>query len=294
MRARRGPAAALVVGLSLWLGGVAGAAEQAPAARSWALKLPTVERVVFRGMAKHDAAGLGAGAMLYPAPSAAGLLAAVLTHGLLNEGAKQAQKSKLQAEADQVLEPYRDVLDGLTHERLVRAALPLQRNPEPRRAMAGDAGPGPDWIVEIAPVFSMTADQRALVLDNAVRVYAPAGTDAAFAQAIRVVSRPAEAVESPAAPDSPWRAENGRRLLQVSAELLAESLDVAMAQAQRAPPPADAPQRTFRYAEGGEERMERASLVEAGCGRLLLRTLRGWYMSVPGPTEGDPPDCPGR
>jgi hypothetical protein len=50
---------------------------------------------------------------------------------------------------------------------------------------------------------------------------------------------------------------------------------------------AESPHRTFRYPEGGVEKMERAQLVEAHCGRALLRTLRGWLMSVPVKVEGE-------
>lgn len=290
----RGRCAAAAALLMFGLAAHAGAAEPAAGERSWALKLPSVERVVFRGAVSHDAAGMGTGTMLYPAPNAAGLLAAILTHGLLNEGAKQSQKDKLQAEADEVLKPLRPVLDGFTHAQLIQSALPMQRHREPRRALGADDSPALDWTVEIAPVFSMTRDQRAIVLDNAVRIYAPASADAAYAQTIRVVSRPLPAAESPEseALASHWQAESGRALRQLSAALLAESLDVAMQGARRAAPAADAPQRTFRYAEGGAEKMERATLVEAACGRLLLRTLRGWLMSVPAAAEAAPAGCP--
>ncbi len=290
VRLLRAAAAALLTSM---LATVAFAADQESGTRTWALKVPSVERVVFRGVVSHDAAGMGTGSMLYPAPNAAGLLVAILTHGLLNEGAKQSQKDKLQSEADEVLKPFRPVLDGFTHAQLIRSALPRQRTNDARRALAADESPALDWTVEIAPVFSMTRDQRAVVLDNAVRIYAPATSDAAYAQTIRVVSRPVAAGDAalPESLESHWNADDGRRLLDLSAALLAESLDVAMAGAQRPAPPPDAVQRTFRYVEGGAEKMERGSLVEAGCGRLLLRTLRGWLMSVPAATEGDPPGC---
>ena len=286
---RAAAAALMIVGAPA----AAGAAEQTAAGRTWALKIPSVERVVFRGAVSHDAAGMGTGAMLYPAPNAAGLLAAILTHGLLNEGAKQSQKDKLQSEADEVLRPFRSFLDGFTHSRLIESALPLQRTRDERRPLGPNDSPGPDWTVEVAPVFSMTRDQRALVLDNAVRIYAPASADAAYAQTIRVVSHPAAVGEGATAEaiESHWRAEEGRRLLELSAALLAESLDVAMQDSRRQAAAADAPQRTFRYAEGSAEKIERASLVEAQCGRLLLRTLRGWLMSVPAAARADPAAC---
>lgn len=278
----------LALAAGLLLAGTASA--QGAAERAWAVKTPTVEKVVFRGVVSHDAAGMGTGSMLYPAPNAAGLLAAILTHGLLNESAKQAQKTKLQADADTVLQPFATVLSGFTNAQLIRSALPRQKAVGTRRAITADEGPGLDWVVETAPVFSMTRDQRALVLDNAVRIYAPATADAAYAQTIRVVSAPlaaaGEAGDS-AAVEQAWLADQGKRLLDESAALFAESLDVAMANSQQGTGLAESPHRTFRYPEGGVEKMERAQLVEARCGRALLRTLRGWLMSVPVKLEGE-------
>ena len=55
-----------------------------------------------------------------------------------------------------------------------------------------------------------------------------------------------------------------------------------------------APERTFRYVEGGKDRMERAQLVTPGCERVVVRTLRGWLLSIPvraGANAADP-SCP--
>lgn len=249
--------------------------------RGWSIRVPAVDRVVFRGVVNHDAAGMGAGAMLYPAPSAAGFLAAIITHGLLNESAKQAQKDRIQAEADAVLKPYESVLAGFTNERLMREALPRTSLAERWRLLEPGDARASEWLVETAPVFSMSRDQRGLVLDNAVRVFAPDTDTPAYAQTVRVVAHP---VATPA--EAAWLDDGGRRLTAESAALLAESLDILLADARAAAERRDGSeparlQRTFRYPEGGLERMERGELVEERCRRVLLRTLRGWLMSVP-------------
>jgi hypothetical protein len=247
---------------------------------------------VFRGVASYDAAGMGTGAMLYPAPNAAGLLAAILTHSLLNEGAKKAQRDRIQADADAVLLTYQPVLSGLTNERLIRAALSRLKAPGTRRLADADAVGGADWSIETAPVFSMTRDQRAIVLDNAVRIYALGGADtAAYAQTIRVAATPIPAPPSDEEIPAVWLAAEGLRLADESAALLAESLDVAIADSTGSTRPLDAPHRTFRYLEGGTEEMERAQLVEERCDRALIRTLRGWLMSIPVRAAGDSPAC---
>lgn len=272
----------------LWLAGTACAQDTGDAARPWAVRVPGVEKVVFRGIVPADAAGLGAGAMLYPAPNAAGLLAAILTHGLLIGGAKQAHQDKLQSAADEVLQPYADVLAAMTNEGLLRDALVRQRYLAPKRLVAAaDAAPS-DWQVETAPVFSMTGDQRALVLDNVVRVYPPGATQPSLAQTIRVVSAPLP--DDGASPEPLWLAVQGQRLIGESAQLAAESLDIAMTHATAPVLAADTPARTFRYREGGAERFERAQLIAQGCGRALIRTLRGWLMSIPVAVAAA--DCP--
>jgi hypothetical protein len=43
--------------------------------------------------------------------------------------------------------------------------------------------------------------------------------------------------------------------------------------------------RTVRYQEGGAEKIERAQVLEQQCGRTVLRTLRGWLLSVPAQVE---------
>lgn len=262
--------------------------------RAWAVRRPSIDAVVFRGVVSYDAAGMGTGSMLYPAPNAAGLLAAILTHSLLNESAKKAQRDRIQADADAVLTTYQPVLSGFTNETLIMGALPLIKAPGTRRLVDASGADAGDWSIETAPVFSMTRDQRAIVLDNAVRIYAPGTTVAAYAQTIRVVATPlGDPVDDSGVP-AVWLAEQGRRLTDESALLLAESLDVAIGEATGASPVADLPHRTFRYFEGGSEKMERAQLVQQRCERALIRTLRGWLMSIPVRTSGEMQDCPAR
>ena len=267
-------------------------AASAPAAlgRPWSLRLPTIDKVVFRGSVNHDAAGMGTGAMMYPAPNAIGLLAAVLTHGLISSSARESQKSQMQSEADKVLQPFESVLSAFTNRRLMEEGLRRMSTAGSKRVIApADASAG-DWLIESAPVFSMTQDRGALVLDNVVRIYAPGSSKVNYAQTVRVVSRPLSAPPSPTAPTEAetssdlaplWLESEGRRLVDSSVALFAESLDIALDQASLPTVEEKSPYRTFRYAEGGSERMERAQLVSESCGRTLIRTLRGWLMSIP-------------
>ena len=285
----------------------------AAAPRTWSLRLPSVDRVVFRGGVSSDPAGLGTASMVYPAPNVAGLLAAILVHGLINNGRLQEQQDRVRQSDNQVLQAFEPVLAGFTNRQLMQAGLQKMSAPGSKRLLAAAESAGGDWLVESAPVFSMTQDQRALVLDNTVRIVAPGASKPAYAQTIRWVSEPLAALAPTAAagpyaasaasaaspPSTPstasdnapvadaggmtalWLESQGQRLTDMSSTLFAESLDVAFNDALAPLGDRQAAHKTFRYFEGGREKMERAQPVAQHCGRALIRTLRGWLMSIP-------------
>lgn len=257
---------------------------------SWSLRLAPDERVVYRGMVSFDGAGAAGAPMMYPAPNVAGLLAAVITHGLIVEAAKKEQKNRLQESADFVLSSYRAILDTFTYRDLMRRA--LEKTPAgPRgKLIEAAADSGRDRLVECAPVFSLTQDQRAIVLDNAVAIVTPgAPPAAAYRSTLRVVST-ASAAEDPVAY---WTANDGERLKEASAQLVAESLDIAFADAAAVTTESEAvPFRTIRYREGAGEKIERAQVLSNRCGRMVIRTLRSSLMSVPvAPTAAAADSC---
>lgn len=299
--------------------------------RRWALRVPGIEKVVYRGSVSMDSAGIGTGPILYPAPSPAGFLVAILAHGMVSAGMRESQKNQIQAEADRVLLPLAPVLAGMTHRELMERGVQRIAASATTRLLAPAESAGAEWLIDTAPVFSMTQDRRAIVLDNVVRIVPPGTAPIVYTQTVRVVSAPllapvapvvVEAASAPAqaasavpdavavaasaasaaavpAPvpvsalvpaDDPlvalWMAQQGQRVSDESAALLAESLDVAMWEFSAPKGDDKAPSKTFRYAEGGREKMERAQLVQERCGRALVRTLRGWLMSIPTAANG--------
>lgn len=258
-----------------------------PADAPWTLFPPTEEAVVFRGRASMDMAGSGdpGGFMLYPGATAGGAMAAIITHGLLADSQNDRQKRALQEKADRVLRAYRPVLNDYKHTELMQAA--LDKTPwSGAKALAGPAqARGTGWVVESLPVFSMTQDQRALVLDHLVSVYPPGEINKPLYRfTVRVVS------QARMAPDMEryWKDDAGAALKAESASLLAHSLALAL-QEPASPAAADAPAfRTVRYPEGEVEKMERAQVLSQACERQVIRTLRGWLMSVPSPAVAEP------
>jgi hypothetical protein len=261
------------------------AAEQVPSPKpryfakevGWSLKLPTEEIVAYQGVVSLDGAGMGTGHMMYPAPNIAGFFVAILTHSVLLQGSRSAQKTKIQEAADKVLLPYKPVLSDYKYRDLMQQALAKATTAGNKRLLEPSEKPGADLRIESMPVFSMTQDQTAIVLDNAVAIYGPgAAQDAAYKNIIRVVSR----TESSTDLVNFWSTNEGAAIKAESARLLAESLDIALDEiaAEREQ---ERPQQTVRYVEGNAEKMERGQILKDLCNRVVLKNLRGWIMSVP-------------
>lgn len=247
---------------------------------AWSARLPKSEKVEVRGAISFDNAGAGSNAMMYPVPGIAGLFAAVLAHAVVVNSVRGSEKSRIQVEADKVLVPYQETLNGWSMRDLVRQALDKSTAGGSRvliEASTVESG----WVVESVPVFVLTQDQRALILENSIVVFAP-GAPAApvYQNLVRVVSAPQAAEEGAAE----WNADQGKRFKDVGADLLGRSYDLALQDVGRAAV-ADVPQRTYRFAEGGTERMERAQLVESRCEMTVVRTLRGWLLAFPAKSE---------
>lgn len=244
----------------------------------WMLRLPPEAPVAYHGVANFDEAGMGTGGMVYPAFGVAGLLAAVVTHGVIIDAAKQKQKDQLQAKADEVLIPYKPFLEKFAYRDLMqRAAAKVKFGGEGRLIEPGvDAGHA--TLVESAPVLKLTQDQKAIVLDNMLAIQLPGvSSESAYRTSIRVVSSPSNLTE----PAAFWSENDGERIKDESARLVAESIDIAFGEAAKVAVGNNAPYRTVRYMEGMNEKIERAQVLADQCERVLIRTLRGNLMSVP-------------
>ncbi|WP_374567584.1 hypothetical protein [Ideonella sp.] len=244
------------------------------ATRAWAWRGAAAEEsAVFHGVVSYDTAGGGAGAMLYPAPGPAGFLVAILTHAAINSGARSAEAKRIEEAADKVLVPLKDQVDRLRLRDLQQDALARWEIGTEVKLLGRDENADNAWIVETQPVFLMTQDRRALVVEAVVRLFDGAAKVPAIERAVRVVSPPVKGDV-----DGYWLDPVNGRLAQTSAALLAEAIRVAVLDAQVS---GDSSQRTIRYVEGGADKFERATLLSERCERVALRTLRGGVMSVP-------------
>jgi hypothetical protein len=261
----------------LWAIGLLTAAALLPTARAgdelalrWSSEAGA--KPTFRGVLNKDAAGMGAGGMMYPAPGLVGLFAAVLTHAAVSSSAQSAEMRKLQATADEVLTPYAAVLESFAVDELLaqtRASLTPQ-----------GLAVRPGWVnanLELTPVFLMTQDRRALLLD-VVAQFNDGTTGRPRQLGMRVVSDPRAL---PADGHDDWASTEGT-LKKVCIDLLARAVRHMLESVDPdRPTPAASVERTVRFFEGGAQRMERSKVLEQRCGRALLQTLSGTLMSVP-------------
>lgn len=259
----------------------------------WSLNLPKESKVSFRGVVSMDNAGSKPANMMYPAPNAVGLLAAVLTHALINDAARSVEKNRIETEANKVLSPYSDILDAYTHQDLASQAISktgVAGNHLPF-AQPENATNTNHIIVNALPVFSMTQDQKGLVLDNAIALTSGGAKDKnPPGYLIRVINDPQTTEEI----TDYWKDADGKRLKDESARLLAMSIDIALAQRLVTGNDDDKKFKTVRYLEGGTLKIERAQVLSRQCGRLLIKNLKGVLMSVPesAPEEsGDAGQC---
>ena len=248
----------------------------------WCLQPSSEPLVAFRGLQTADPNTLGAGAMLYPAPSAVAMVAAIATHAAIVGGVR-AKHAREQAEAaNKALQPYQAVLGSFATRELQDRTLDARTPDGAKNLGCGAIRPTSAWIMDSAPVFFMTQDQTALVLDNVVSMNPPGTPHTAVNRAaLRVVVRVVSARLSADAPAATWLADDGAKLRAESVALFGQSLDVALRIAAIDSVRADVPFKSFHYYEGGSDMVERAQPVGETCERLLLKTLRATFMSVP-------------
>lgn len=250
------------------------------------LKLPKTDRVAFSGELDFQGADVGSGSILYPAPNAAGLIAALITHGLIVESQKSSQRTEAQKRADRIMEPFSPALENFSYPELAHPWLSGDSPSSPKR-LAEDAASQEkgEWLIESAPVFLMAQDHRSLVLDNQVSIRTPGASEEAVQQVrVQIVSPPEESQD----PTAAWTTDKGRKLKETCSRLFTESMDIALG--VKADSTADRPFRTVRYLAGNAEKMERAQVIDKRCGRLLIKNLRGTLMSVP--VKPLDTDCP--
>ena len=260
-----------------------------PADSSWALRLPAETQVAYHGVVDADPAGVPQHGMVY-GPNVVGFFAGIITHGVIVGSAQERQRKQAQDAADRVLLPFETVIRDYTSRALLEHALEKLETADRKKLVEPTLDPGAYWLVDSLPVFLMTQDRRALIVENTLTIFRPgSASKATYRNTIKVVSDARDA--SDLIPF--WSDNNGEKLKDESASLLARSLEIAMRGAVDTAGKGTGVHRTFHYREGDKQKMERGELVNETCRRIVLRNLRGWIMSVPAAAKPEPPNTCG-
>jgi hypothetical protein len=243
------------------------------------LRLPKEELVSFAALANDDTVVGQPGFMMYYGPPAAALVG-VIAHGVI-EGHMQAKERKNRNSlAEIVLAPYQASLSHFTNAELMRRALEGLTTGGDKVLIEFSQRAGSGWLIECSPKFFITQDARALVLQDSIVIHSPnAESPATFKNVVEVVGAPRDSVGSDA--ENSWMLEDGARLASESVDLMSESVNLALTDRHGDFAGQPAAYRTVRYPRGGAEKMERAQILRETRQRIVLKTLRGWIMSVP-------------
>ncbi|MET0069770.1 MAG: hypothetical protein ABW096_06990 [Candidatus Thiodiazotropha sp.] len=219
--------------------------------------------------------------MLYPAPDFATFLVGIATHAAIQSAESEAHEEAQRRASDVVLAPYEQVLDEILVHGMFKHAVQLQNSSAEIDVVATTAGGAETPVIELAAHAIMAQSRRALIVDLVARVQNPSitGDDSGYVHKVRVISNPIGVEERRV--DSYWVEDEGRQLKQTVSRLLAQAIDLFIADATQHLQPLEDKQITARYQFGSERRIERASLLQQSCARMTLRTLRGWVLSVP-------------
>jgi hypothetical protein len=243
------------------------------------LRVPKEEMVPFAAFANEDTVTGQPGYMMYAGPPAAALVG-VLTHGVIESQKQAREKRNKNSLSDLVLAPYQPSLSRFTNAELMRRALDGLTTHGDKVLIQFSERAGPGWLIECSPEFFMTQDARALVLQNAIVIHSPdAASPATFKNVVEVVGQPRDSVGKDS--DNTWMIEGGALLTSASVDLLRESMNLALSDLHGEFAGHSVAYQTVRYPRGGAEKMERAQILRVIRERVVLKTLRGWIMSVP-------------
>jgi hypothetical protein len=269
------------------------AAHQGTTTPALSLRVPKEDLVSFASIPNDDTVAGEPGTMMY-GPTLVGAVVGIIAHGMIESHQQAKEKKSKNALGDIVLAPYRPSLSHFTNAELMRRALDGLATDGGKVLIQSSERAGPGWLIECSPAFLMTQDARALVLQNSIVIHSPdAASPVTFKNVVEVVGRPRESVGADS--ENTWMIQDGALLMNASVDLLRESLSLALGELRGDFAGHTAAYRTVRYPRGGTEKMERAQVLRETRLRIVIKTLRGWIMSVPASADAsDPPDLTAR
>jgi hypothetical protein len=268
--------------LAAWTRSVAADETSSPAdldVPALSLRLPKEETVSFAALPNDATVAGDQGSIMYAGPLPL-LLVEVAAHGAYESHKQANEKKSKNSLNDIVLAPYQGSLSHFTNAELMRRALDGLATHGTKVLLQYSEKAGAGWLIECSPRFFITQDARALVLQNDIVIHSPdAASPATFKNVVEVVGPPRDSVGKDS--ENTWMIQDGALLTGASVELLRESVSLALSEVHGDFAGPARAYHTVRYPRGGEEKMERAQTLRQTPQRVVLKTLRGWIMSVP-------------
>ena len=242
------------------------------------LKVSNDEKVRFFGYVNFDGLGNGQGNMGYPGLGPGVYLVSILTHAAISESSKNSEKNKRQNQANTVLVPYRSLISDVDIQSLMNNVIRDLSKGSTHKIYKYEAEEELGrWILTSIPVFYMTQDESHIILRNVVTLYNEGDPDTVVYQnMVEVISQPVKED-----PRGFWIGNSGVEFNKVTNELLLTSFRLVNKDFRGVLTKIENKDRTFKYLLSGEKIFERGSLLATDCGRVTIRTLRGWLKSVP-------------
>jgi hypothetical protein len=236
-------------------------------------------RVVFSGVANNDVAA-GAGGMLY-GPGLIGAVATLALQGIFTSAAQNAQKTKLQIEADKVLLPYVDALEKFEYPDLMERSV-KDLSSKIRIAKDGVRSDN-EWMLDVIPSFRMTQDQSAFMVESIVSFYSPSNNVTEkpdHRSTVRVWSSPELGTDTTGL----WAENDAERIKGLTANLTKQSIEIALNDWSQKEKMDQLEHTSVRFMQGKVQNIERAQILDQQCDRILMRTLRNQLVSAPLPS----------
>lgn len=235
------------------------------------IKLAYDSPLEFRGAYKKNNS-VEHGAMMYDGSAGAGgFLAQIIVHAAVSSSAQKKKLTEQQQQANQILTPLQNVLGSFTQEILVHK--------HHHYSFSDGEDSSSIIVLESQPVFFLSQNLKAIYLKHKVLLRKQGEKDALYKNMIEVISP--EIVN-----ENPYEAlqkDSGALLVEISKTLYEDSLSFAIADARGQYNDLGVTQKSFKFYQGGQLRVERGSNIseESNSDKSVIRNLRGWLVAIP-------------
>ena len=228
----------------------------------------------FYGMPDLKKADGEPGSMMYWGDAGIeGLFVQILFHALVANEVKNKEQLKAQEQANQVLMPYSELIDTITHKHLVKFALRNYPRDAVKFSIDGDDISGGDYIVvETSPAYFMSQDERSIILRHQLKAFLSSAPDQIIFEnlAQTTSSQPYQGIDGWFGDSNENFRATAQRLYSVTFKALIKDLYGRLNEPSK--------EKTYKYYIGDERFYERASLIEETCMSQTIRNLRGNIM----------------